>query len=137
MARIKRVPLEQFESAMQDILNQWKDDCTVGAKQVIREAGKKGTKLVKQYAKKEFKRHSRRRTYYTQWANKVTHEDNSDIQVTVYCRKYQLPHLLEYSHVTGPKRRGKYKGREHVGKAQREIDEWCEKALKGMVRDIS
>lgn len=130
MARVKKTPIDKLHIAVKEILDDYKDSVYLAAKDITKAFGKEGTNIVKQYSKREFNRHSRRRTYYTQWTNAIVDETQSSVSVTFYSRKYQLPHLLEFSHATGRNKSGWYNGRAHIAYAERDIIHEYEKALK-------
>lgn len=131
MAQVRKTPIDKLNIAVKEILDDYKGSVYLAAKDVTQAFGKEGTDIIKQYSKREFNRHSRKRTYYTQWTHTKVDETQGNVSVTFYSRKYQLPHLLEYSHATGRNRGGHYNGRAHIAYAERDIVHEYEKALRG------
>lgn len=121
MATVKKTPIERFDSAVKEILEKYNKDVISEVKEITKEIGKEGVKLLKQESKAAVGRHSRRRTYATQWTDTIVRETQTGVEVTIYSRKYQLPHLLEYSHTTGRNRGGHFSAIPHIAPVEKEI----------------
>ena len=118
MAKNKLTPIEEFDDALNDILKKYDTEVITELKLATKQFGKDGTKYLKQISKETVGRHSRRRTYYTQWTHTIVEETQTGVNLVFHNRKYQLPHLLEYPHVVGRNRGGRFSGRPHIKKAE-------------------
>ena len=85
------VSLAEFDTALQNILNSYSKEVTDVVKDEIKDAAEFCVEQVEARA-------PGRGSYASSWRNKKSYEDPTDVRYTVYSKKYQLVHLLEYGH---------------------------------------
>lgn len=132
MPRKKKVPIEKFTEAVKEILDETETKTYTGVKIAMEKIGKEGAKLVRGYSDFPYRRKSSP-SYRSSWNAKITKETQVDIQMTIYSKVYQLPHLLEYGHSTGRYGGGSYVGRPHIKKAEDEIQKMVGETVKAEI----
>lgn len=85
------VKIAEFDQALQNILNSYSKETTDALKDEIKNAAEYCVEQVEARA-------PGRGTYASSWRNRKSYEDPLDVRYTVYSKKYQLVHLLEYGH---------------------------------------
>lgn len=88
------VSLAEFDTALQNILNSYSKEVTDVVKDEIKDATKFCVEQVEIKAQNVIRGDS----YPSSWRDKKSYEDPLDVRYTVYSKKYQLVHLLEYGH---------------------------------------
>ena len=124
----QKVNIDQMADVIMEELDKFKD---TGIEEV-KKACKHGGKIVKE----DINASAPVRTgkYAKSWTYKVTAEDSSSIEVTVYSpSRYMLAHLLENGHAK--RGGGRVRAIPHIGPAQdhaeQEIERELERTLKG------
>ena len=121
--RLERTEIDQMAAVIERSLNDYKDMAVDSLKKAVKRAGKT--------VKEEIRAHASRKSgrYKDSWQTKVTHEDETSIQLVVHSpKRYMLTHLLERSHVL---RNGdRTKARPHIKPAE-------EKGIKQVEDEIT
>lgn len=90
----KRVGLEGLADAIEEILDEYEDEISRGAKECVQQAAKDSVKALRQTSPKKTGK------YAKGWTADVT-EGRLHAEATIYnSAKPGLPHLLEHGHVT-------------------------------------
>lgn len=85
------VKIAEFDQALQNILNTYSKETTDALKDEIKNAAEYCVERVEARAPGGG-------SYASSWRDKKSYESPLDVRYTVYSKKYQLVHLLEYGH---------------------------------------
>ncbi len=89
----RTVKIDQLANAITETLHEYKDMAVSNVKKAVKDAGKTVKEDINDSAP------VRTGKYARSWATKVTAEDSTGIEVTVYSpSRYMLAHLLENGH---------------------------------------
>ncbi len=121
-----KVTVDNFANELIREMEEYSEACSEEVKEVIKNVGKK--------ARTELKRTSPKKTgeYAKKWSMKVTRENSTSVEVTVYDKRYSLVHLLEKGHQlrAGGRADGKVPPVEHVAPVQEKIAREVESKIK-------
>lgn len=113
MASTQAVTPDQFDAAFKKLLDEYKDEAYKIAEKSAKKAARGAVKELKATT------HVKTGKYARGWTTKQESRGSIFFSVTVYNRTVPgLPHLLNYSHVAGRHRRGRYTGDGHVDAAE-------------------
>ena len=120
---------EQFEKAVHKALAEYGDDVT--------ELLEKETKSMARKAAKELKHQAPGGEYSAGWTHKAKKGGTYKMSDTVYNRIYQLTHLLENPHATGPKRGGHYpKNKDYTGQIAAVEEKYTEQFMEEVMSKL-
>jgi len=115
MPRTKVVPLDRLNSAINEILEEYKGDCAESVKKATKKIANKAAVAIRANAKAKFNGNKYRKGWTVKFK---TITSGADYAAVVYNKThYQLAHLLEKGHVSrnGTGRTfGFVKGRPHI-----------------------
>lgn len=121
MPRLKTIDIE---SAVKQILDEYKLECTEDMKEAVKEAAKVGVKKVKENSRNSFNG----KNYYRGWTSTLE-EGRLSAQGIIYNSKLPgLPHLLEKGHAK--RGGGRVNGRLHIEPVQDELVKIFEEELE-------
>lgn len=122
MATKYRISPEKLADTIMDGLREYADLATADMKKAVKKTGQDVKRNLHETSPKDTG------TYSKSWASKVTQENSSSLQVTVYLKKrWQLAHLLEFGHAK--RGGGRVPAQPHIEPAQ-------EKGVKDLEKEI-
>ncbi len=128
------IQIDQFASAIKDILKDYTDEVTTVAKEVTRETGKKVQKQIKDTApvgpdrmKGDVKIKGGK--YAKSWRVKSVLETSTKLELVVHSpTRYMLAHLLEHGHAK--RGGGRVAAIPHLAPAEQSGTEYMEKEIE-------
>ena len=123
-----KTPIEQLNSAIMGILNDYTDEIGENLSRITEEVGKKGRQALRRESKAKLKQHTGE--YAKGWQLKVE-KRRLVTTATLYNDHYSLPHLLENSHRIMNKRGGPGATRPHphIEPVEKELVETFEREV--------
>ena len=125
--RANKIQIDQFASAVHDILSEYTQEVTDVTKEVTRETGKLDVKQIKETAPR-----SKGKTggkYAKSWNVKTVLETPTKLATVVHSpTRYMLAHLLEYGHAK--RGGGRVRAIPHLEPAEQAGIEYMEKELE-------
>lgn len=121
----KKVTLNNLDTAIEDILNEYGAEVQQNLGEIIQKTGRAGVKALKSESRKKFGTAKKRQKKYADTWTMTTKKERIRTGVTIYNTQPGLPHLLENGHVTrnGTGRTfGHVEGREHIKSVERKLD---------------
>ena len=121
-----KVTVENLAKVIDDLLEEYAEDCTKTTGELAKEVAKKGVQALKSASKATFNGNE----YWKGWAVD-TDSQRYGTTCRIWNKKYPgLPHLLEYSHAL--RQGGRTTGRPHIEPVEQELIKSFEEGL--MVR---
>lgn len=118
-----KIQIDQFASAVRDILQEYTDEVTTVTKEVTRETGTMVRKQIKDTAPKETGK------YAKSWRVKTVLETSTKLETVVHSpNRYMLAHLLEHGHAK--RGGGRVPAIPHLAPAEEAGNEFMEKELE-------
>ena len=125
--RANKIQIDQFASAVQDILKDYTQEVTDITKEVTLETGKRDVKQIKETAPR-----SKGKTggkYAKSWRVKTVLETSTKLETVVHSpTRYMLAHLLEFGHAK--RGGGRVRAIPHLEPAEQAGIEYMEKELE-------
>ena len=122
----RRVRVDQFAAAVQEILTQYGTDIHENLDDIVTDITKQGVKTLKGEARGTFRRHTGK--YAAGWTSEIEIGRFSS-QGTIYNAKVPgLPHLLEHGHAN--RNGGRTPGRVHIAPVEAEMVRTFEEQVK-------
>lgn len=126
----KQVKPEQLTSVMMDLLKKYGDDVYKIVEEEAKDAARKATSELRQVSPGK---------YAKKWRHRADKNRKTKYLETVYNRTYQLTHLLEKPHKTGPKRGGRYPknpDKDHTGEIAKVDEKYSKEFWNEMVKRL-
>lgn len=118
-----KIQIDQFASAVRDILQEYTDEVTTVTKEVTRETGTMVRKQIKDTAPKKTGK------YAKSWRVKTVMETSTKLETVAYSpSRYMLTHLLEHGHAK--RGGGRVAAVPHLAPAEEVGAEYMEKELE-------
>lgn len=118
-----KIQIDQFASAVRDILQEYTDEVTTVTKEVTRETGTMVRKQIKDTAPKKTGK------YAKSWRVKTVLETSTKLETVVHSpNRYMLAHLLEHGHAK--RGGGRVPAIPHLAPAEEAGNEFMEKELE-------
>ena len=118
-----KIQIDQFASAVRDILQEYTDEVTTVTKEVTRETGTMVRKQIKDNAPKKTGK------YAKSWRVKTVLETSTKLETVVHSpNRYMLAHLLEHGHAK--RGGGRVAAIPHLAPSEEAGNEFMEKELE-------
>lgn len=125
-----KTPIEQLNSAIMGILQDYTDEVGENLSRITEEIGKKGRQALRRESKAKLKQHTG--DYAKGWQLKVE-KRRLVTTATLYNDHYSLPHLLEYAHDVKNRKGGPVIGQTkphpHIEPVEKELVETFEREV--------
>jgi hypothetical protein len=118
-----KVTIENLDTAIQGILQEYEDDVSANLDEITRKIGKTGVKALNNASKSNFDGNK----YNKSWTS-TAEKGRLYTTVTLHSKLPGLPHLLEHGHakVNG----GRVKGRTHIEPVEQKLVKEYEREVK-------
>jgi len=128
----KHVKPEKLTGLMTDLLKEYGDEVYQIVEEEAKDAARKATSELRQVSPGDYAR---------QWRHRADKNGKTLYRETVYNVKYQLTHLLEKEHDTGPKRGGHYPAnpggrKDHTGEIAKVEEKYNREYFDELVKRI-
>lgn len=121
-----KVTIDNFDKAVEKILQEYGDDITADLGEITERIGKEGVKMMKSSAS-VFNRTGK---YKKSWKAKVERGRMESV-VVLYSTLPSLPHLLEYGHAK--RNGGRVEGRPHIKPVEEKLNEQFDEKVRAII----
>ena len=130
----KKIPIEDLQDAIADILNEYADDIITGANEAAKQTAASGAEALKERAKMSGIRGTK---YVNSFKSKLLNQSRLGNTYVIYSTEYRLAHLLEHGHVIkvhGKRTGGRTRAFHHWSKVEDEVSRQFEQAVTNRIQ---